>query len=277
MNKIKGINFDLNLHFMPYKDLLEEYPLYRKYRIEVPSTLYELPVVPINMHCECCNSNQTFTMGKEYKNSFGNIATANSTLTLRYICQSCKLFIREFLIHIDERLEFIYKAGQYPAIEIKTDRDFEKLLGKHFQLYHKGLICESHGFGIAAFSYYRRIIDDIIDEMLDSILTFIDNQNLEEYKEALLKTKSTKVTQHKIELVKHLLPSILKPDGLNPLDILHSELSGGLHSQTDEECLDIAIHIREILTFMVNQILISKKSALDFTKSMKELGSKKQK
>lgn len=262
---------------MPYKELLEEYPLYRKFRIEVPPSMYELPVVPINMHCLCCKSNQTFTLTKEYKNSFGNLATANSNLTLKYLCQSCKLFVREFLIHIDEDLKFIYKAGQYPAWEIESDRDFEKLLGKHSTIFKKGLVCESQGYGIAAFSYYRRIVDDIIDEMLDLILNIIDAQNLEEYKIALNKTKATKVTQDKIELVKHLLPTILRPNGLNPLDILHSELSEGLHSQSDEKCLETSIHIREILTFMVNQILITNKSALNFTHSMKELINKKQK
>ena len=75
--------------------------------------------------------------------------------------------------------------------------------------------------------------------------------------------------------MKDLLPSILRPDGMNPLGVLHSELSEGLHAETDEDCLENASHIRNILTFLVNQIMASKESAKQFTASMKNLLKKK--
>ena len=84
-------------------------------------------------------------------------------------------------------------------------------------------------------------------------------------------------TQDKINLVKDLLPSILRPGGNNPLGILHSQLSKGLHSQTDAECLEDANHIKSILIFLVNQIMQSKQSAKAFTDSMKLLLDKKSK
>ncbi|MFZ0548883.1 MAG: hypothetical protein WAM60_25760, partial [Candidatus Promineifilaceae bacterium] len=57
---------------------------------------------------------------------------------------------------------------------------------------------------------------------------------LEQYQFALAETKKTTITQDKINLVKDLLPAILRPDGMNPLSILHSSLSKGLHAESDE-------------------------------------------
>ncbi|MDZ7680350.1 MAG: hypothetical protein U5J63_01245 [Fodinibius sp.] len=93
--------------------------------------------------------------------------------------------------------------------------------------YKKGLICESQGYGIGAFSYYRRIVEDI-DDLLDEISSLLKGEELDKYQEALQKTKKTNVTQDKIELVKDLLPQILRPDNMNPLSTLHSTLSEGL-------------------------------------------------
>lgn len=79
----------------------------------------------------------------------------------------------------------------------------------------------------------------------------------------------------KIELVKDLLPPILRPEGMNPLAALHSALSQGLHAESDEECLDLAQHCREVLVFLVNQVAASKDTAKSFTSSMRKLLDKK--
>lgn len=50
----------------------------------------------------------------------------------------------------------------------------------------------------------------------------------------------------------------MKPDGINPLGILHTELREGLHANSDEACLEIATHVKDNLTFLINQIIQSK-------------------
>ena len=67
----------------------------------------------------------------------------------------------------------------------------------------------------------------------------------------------------------------VKPNGMNPLGVLHSELSEGLHASSDEACLENASHIKSILTFLINQIIQSKESSRNFTDSMKSLLNKK--
>ena len=73
---------------------------------------------------------------------------------------------------------------------------------------------------------------------------------LNQYLEALERTKKTTVTQEKIDLVKDLLPPILRPDGMNPLSTLHSTLSEGLHQESDERCIELAAEVRETLEFV---------------------------
>ncbi|MDB5122680.1 MAG: hypothetical protein JWP94_809 [Mucilaginibacter sp.] len=258
-------------------EFLEEYSLFRKFHCDVPMTVNLFPKVPIHMQCLTCQSEQTFNMINEYHEFFHyvNVPSGDTKHRLLYRCESCKKFERLFYIYIDRNLKYLYKIGQYPEWEIKIDKQIEKALGKHAANFKKGLVCESQAYGIGAFSYYRRITEEIIDELLESISNIIPPEDKEKYNEALEKTKRTRVTQEKIDIIKDLLPSILRPNGINPLGVLHSELSEGIHSSSDEECLEHAEHIKNILVFLLDQIIQIKHSASAFSESMKKLLEKK--
>ena len=57
-----------------------------------------------------------------------------------------------------------------------------------------------------------------------------------------------------IESIKHALPQALFISGHNPLTLLHSALSDGLHKRTDDECLAIAVSIRVLLSELAERI-----------------------
>ena len=264
------------------KEFLEDYSLFRKLKLD--SDLSERVdywyKVPINMHCSLCESNQTFNMTNAFQDDGFEewvLEAPDRVFHLKYICQSCKTFDRRFFIYVNKEMDTCYKVGQYPEWEIKMDKNLEEIIGKHSKTFRKGLVCEAQGYGIGAFSYYRRITEEIIDELLDSIVDLIDEKDKEEYMSALQQTKQTRVTQDKINIVKDLLPLILKPNGVNPLGVLHSELSEGLHAETDEDCLEVANHIKSILTFLINQIIRTKEQNREFSESMKSLLNKKSK
>jgi hypothetical protein len=258
---------------MPHKEFLEEYSLFRKLEADIPKTLDIIGSPPINMFCRYCESEQTFIMTNNLSEfwDYNNVDSRDKKVRFFYECQSCKTFSREFNVYISPELDYIYKYGQFPEWEIKMDKQLEKTLGKHAKTFRKGLVCESQGYGIGAYSYYRRITEEIIDELLESISDIIDEKNKVDYLAALEQTKKTRVTQEKIALVKDLIPSILKPNGINTLGVLHSELSKGLHSEPDNVCLENANHIKSVLIFLINQIIQSKESAKLFTESMKSL------
>jgi hypothetical protein len=149
------------------------------------------------------------------------------------------------------------------------------MLGDHKEYLTKGLACESQSYGIAALSYYRRIVEEIIDTLLDEIGTMISEEEREAYALALTDVKKTRITSEKIELVKYLLPPVLRPDGMNPLALLHGILSDGLHAQSDERCLELAVEVREILTFLASQVATANAASRSFTAKMRSLLEKR--
>lgn len=262
---------------MPSKTFLETYPLYRKWKpTALPPTTDRLPKVQINMGCHKCLSNQTFVMANEYWETTNIVNTAidNAVFRLVYTCVHCQQFERFFIIKVSDDRVSIMKIGQFPAWEVNGDPEIERLLGQHSDYYKKGLISESQGYGIGAFGYYRRIVEEVIDQLLQEISDLLFGEERETYRNALESVKKTTVTQNKIELVKDLLPPILRPDGMNPLSVLHSSLSEGLHAENDEKCLEYAETVREILVFLVNQVVATKQSSKVFTENMRKLLSK---
>jgi len=258
---------------MPNREFLEKYPLYRRFKFTIPATLDLLPVTAVHMRCESCASEQTFVKVNDYWEDFSyeNPPAKGVMLRLRYLCTSCQKFGRDFLVKLDEDGKFIMKVGQYPAWDISGDANVESLLGDSANYFKRGLICESQSYGIAAFAYYRRIVEEIIDQLLDDIADLLAGDELDLYKEALAKTKETRVASEKIDLVKDLLPPILRPGGMNPLGTLHQVLSEGLHAESDERCMELAMAVREVLVFLASQVASSRSAGRSFTDRMKQL------
>lgn len=280
---------------MANKKFLEEYPLYRKF---VTTDFYnwtplkDLPKPAIHMYCWRCDSDQTFNMVNEYwevdhsedSNSVGK------TLRVRYVCSACEDSTRLFFIQfgtekiivknkegedVEKTAISLIKVGQNPPWSIEMDKELERLLGSHAEYYKKGLICESQGYGIGAFAYFRRIVEEIIDQLLNSIAMLLDDEDKKKYQAVLAEVKKTVIAQEKIELVKDLLPSSLRPGGVNPLATIYSALSKGLHTESDEECLGYAAAVRNTLVFLVNRLVRTESENKSFTESIKKILGKK--
>ncbi|MDO8476835.1 MAG: hypothetical protein Q7W02_11730 [Candidatus Rokubacteria bacterium] len=263
---------------MPDKTFLEQYPLYRRFRVErMPNNADDLPKPAINMACPKCASHQTFLMTNESHEllQYTNFPVAGITFRAVYVFTHCQDFQRVFYVKVDEKKQWFMKVGQFPSWEAEGEPNLEKLLGEHAEYFRKGLVCESQGYGIGAFGYYRRIVEEVIDGLLGEISGLMSGDDLKQFSVALEKTKKTIVTQEKIELVKDLLPLILRPDGMNPLSVLHTALSEGLHAESDETCLEHAGVVREVLVFLVNQVAASQAASKSFSDSMRRLLDRK--
>jgi hypothetical protein len=267
---------------MPYKKFLEDYPLFKKCHMFIPDSFGKLKKPSINKYCKRCRTIQTFNATTEYLDETGKVhlyavAPKGHLSSIAYQCAGCNLSLYNFYLLFSPENEYIIKVGQYPPWEINTDSELSKLLGEHVEYYKRGLVCESQSYGLAALAYYRRIVEDIIDLLLESIEELIEDKDKARYKVALLKTRATTVTKDKIELVKDLLPSSLRPNNINPLNVIHSSLSEGLHSKNEDECLEIAGGLKESIIFLVNQILQTKQHAMKFSDGMKKFLEKKSK
>ena len=271
---------------MPDQTFLETYPLYRKFATSFsPSTnIPSLPQPAIHMRCDVCSSDQTFTIVNKYEshNVGGSTTLASGSLNITtmaiYLCSSCRKFKRHFLLEFSRDGQYVIKVGQNPSYDITLEPHLEQILGKeHSYYYKKGKISESQGYGIGAFAYYRRIAEEIIDGLLEQIPELMAGVEKDKYLVALEEVKKTRQTKEKIELVKDLLPPILKPDNYNPLSLLHGLLSEGLHQSSEEECLERADELRSILEFLVKTTAVYKDDAKTFTDTMKKILDRKSK
>ncbi len=283
---------------MPDAKFLEEYQLYRKFEFRLPSYFREIKDVNINMHCPDCKETRTFRFLHKYQHekklihrtgslpmnrpiaSIGSPSPdvkENSIIQLNYICASCEKFNRIFSLRVGKNRQYIEKVGQYPAWDINIEKNLKEILKNHSENYKKGKTCESQSYGIGAFAYYRRIIEDIIGKLLEAIQDLMSGEELEKYREALEGVRKTKNTPDKISLVKDLLPPILKTEQFNPLKTIYDALSKGLHGRTDEECLEDADSIRTSLVFLVDAVLSRRKRQQDYTGSMKKIIEKQRK
>jgi hypothetical protein len=281
---------------MAYKKFLEEFPLYKKFPTDfsIYQQVGRLPKPAIHMFCVTCSSDQTFNMLNDYAEVDYNDDRIVNEVIVRalYCCSACGIYQRRFLIrffHEDEHSEdetgatvtskkvFMQKVGQYPGWSILMDPELEKLLGDHAEYYKRGLANEAQGYGIGALAYYRRIIEEVIDHLLESIEEFAEPEEKENYDSALKAVKNTRVTEEKIRLVKDVLPASLRPNGINPLGIIFSALSEGLHAQSEEDCLECAETIRDALVFLVNRVVKIKATNKSFSDSMKKILDKQNK
>jgi hypothetical protein len=228
---------------------------------------------PINLFCEKCGVERTF------KSALGKLLPIGDS-DLKYIiyyCAACKFNITFIIYEGCEYYEdqahdpYIMKAGQWPPWSPRIDKRLQKLLGENLDNYKKGRYCEQEGFGIGAFAYYRRIIEDGIDGLLDALYDMFTEEEKEKYSADIEKAKIERVAEKKIEIVKEILPSHLRPGGVNPLAKLHSCLSAGLHSGSEEECLGTARNIRISLEYLLKGLVEVQKEKVDYRKAMNRL------
>lgn len=282
---------------MQFSDFLTSHPLYTKCQLDSPlglNNLHNYSWPAIKAFCPRCNSIQTFVHFPLSPDSTSYIHPQGgpreyAVIEFIYVCAACRGtkgpvhdFDKSYLYYLvrfqDESTAI--KVGQYPPPDISIGKELERVLDKHTDDYKKGRICELHGYGIGAYAYYRRIVEQAIDKLLNRIHDLLDEKEKLIYEEALRQTQKNSPAKDKIALVKDLLPSSLRPNKMNPLAILHETLSEGLHEKSDEECLAAATDIREILVTLVEK-LDTIQDALDsdrsFTQSMKRLLDKKSK
>jgi hypothetical protein len=160
-------------------------------------------------------------------------------------------------IHVDhDKAEyFAYKFGEFPHYGPPTPARLISLVGGNRELFLSGRRCENLGLGIGAFVYYRRVVESQKDRILKEIIRACETIGAQPAKIEMLK-RALSETQfsNAMELVKDALPESLLIKGHNPLTMLHTALSIGLHNQTDAQCLQRAHDIRVVLVELAERL-----------------------
>jgi hypothetical protein len=228
----------------------------------------------ITMYCLKCKDKETFRLnvsGRRFQ-IYPEIEVKTDILEgiffVYYRCASCEQ--HEICFLLEFRDGKVRKVGQSPSpLEFMDDvpASLRQALGSELDVYRKGLMNESVGFGVGAFAYYRRIVENCITGLLNDIVSVAGKEH-----DAILKTilDSHNVSK-KIEVVKDLLPDKLKVDGRNPLSEIYNILSVGIHSSSDEECLDYAFSLRVIFVCLVEGLYHDRNVNKDYMTALNKL------
>lgn len=166
----------------------------------------------------------------------------------------------------------MFKFGENPPFGPPTPTRVISLVGPEKDYYLKGRRAENQGLGIAAFAYYRRVVENQKSRIFDEIIRV--SQKIGASKEILDDlNNANKENQFSkaVAAVKHGIPQALLINGHNPLTLLHFALSKGLHAQTDDQCLELATSIRVVLTDLVDRIANALKDDADLNAAVSRL------
>lgn len=221
---------------------------------------FSLPLGEITLDCpsSSCNGNRFF----KCENDTGpwTISSDWESLFLNYKCRNCNEYDKIFAIIIKESESSenncdVIKLGEWPTYGPRTPARVITMIGSDRGLYLKGRQSEIAGLGIGAFSYYRRLVENQKERLIENIIKVakITNYN-EDLIANLEKAKNEDQFSKSIKLIKDNIPSELFIDKSNPLTLLHKALSVGIHNLSDEDCLEYATSIRTVLYELASRI-----------------------
>jgi len=199
---------------------------------------------------------------------------------LTYVCRNCEKTTKRYaVVAIQEgqtKLGRVLKFGEVPPFGPPVPSRVISLIGPDREMFLRGRTAENLGLGIGAFAYYRRVVENQKGRIIEEIGKVAQrvgagNEVLKLFESAAKETQFSKA----IEQVKSAIPQTLLIEGQNPLTLLHSALSEGLHAQTDEECLELAQHIRVVLTELADRISQALKDEAELKKAVSRLLSRK--
>jgi len=257
---------------MNMKDFLETVPPYQEVEIEdINTTEYiysEKKTVgncpDIFIYCEECDGERFFSK----KKSPDDFKTYNSHINFIYYCKNCNISEKLYSLYgrrnssDDTFIGKIMKIGEFPVFGKPIPSRLISLVGPDNENFLKGRRCENQGFGIGSYSYYRRVVESQKDRIIDQIIKICEqykqyDKNSELIKQLKLAKNETQFSKA-VDMIKKNLPNSLLINGHNPLKLLHTALSKGIHEMTDDECLNKANSIRIVLIQLclrINELL----------------------
>lgn len=274
-------------HSMNLKDLLENKPLYSNFKFHGGiSSLSRTSIVlkEIIFDCEICETSKPFH-NLDTKNNhviFFEGPTDKKCVQVGFECVSCNRNLKIFSLCIDnlgeeegqkpgyEKILYsVTKFGEYPQKALLKNKELSKFFKNDKSEHHKAVVCLANGYGVAAYTYMRRIVENNINDLLDLISESVDSSS--DLINKISDLKSTSPMSDKIKIANHALPDYLKPDGFNPLGQIYGLLSDGVHSLPDEACLEKAKDLQVCLEFLISELAAHKKNREDFKKRLSAL------
>lgn len=200
---------------------------------------------------------------------------------LHYRCRNCDKNTKTFALRVarEDSSSFngrAIKFGEIPSYGPPIPSRVISLIGPDRDMFLSGRRAENQGLGIGAFAYYRRVVENQKGRLIENIGEVAkrlgaSEETLNIFEKASEETQFSKA----VESIKPVLPSVLLINGHNPLTLLHSALSEGLHEKTEKQCLELAVSVRVVLTELSDRISIALKDEAEVKHALKTLMNRK--
>lgn len=231
---------------------------------------YEVKVPVLNLHCsnEACGR---LMLHSPYSKIISPPSEDVGTFFLEYNCNHCGSnwhhFAMMFILNGKSDFLVSIKVGQWPGFGPPLKDNLLALVGSDRELFLQGRRCENQGLGVGAFAYYRRVVENQRSRILSEIIRIARKIELDPSDIASLESARNETQfSRSIELARDAFPqSLLLDGGHNPLTLLHTALSEGLHAQDDATCLEYATASRAVLSDLADRIdrILADKKELD--------------
>lgn len=214
------------------------------------------PAIQMYCYSDSCAGYRFFDLSSS---NHAHPATTVQYIFMTYKCRNCRKSPKTFALRtmsIDPGSpSVVIKMGEFPFYGSQISPKLIALLGADKDLFVQGHRAENAGFGIGAFSYYRKAVENQRGNLFKEISKIAkqlgaDSESLQKFEKAEAEPQFGQA----ITEIRGLIPQSLLIHGQNPLNLLRSALSEGVHAQTDAECLEVASSIRVILTELAERI-----------------------
>jgi hypothetical protein len=245
------------------------------------TTREELKSPQLQLHCtsDQCNGLRFFRYDVGDKLLEGDNPKHLSTY-ITYLCANCRRTRKMYSLRAvcgPAGGGTCYKFGEAPAYGPPTPARLIRLFGNDREIFLKGRQCETHGLGIGAFVYYRRVVENHKNQILDEIIRVSKKIGVPQEMLTTLEAAKEEVQFSKaLASVRDAIPQALLINDQNPLTLLHSALSVGLHGQTDERCLELAHDVRVVLIELAERLSQTLKDEAELNTAVSRLMSMKQ-
>jgi hypothetical protein len=198
---------------------------------------------------------------------------------LTYACRNCRRSAKHYALSVlvgGLETGRAYKYGEVPVYGPPIPARVITLIGPDRDHFLLGRRAENHGLGIGAFAYYRRVVENQKGRIIREVARVAKKlgaspEVLQDFEKAANETQFKTA----IDGIKAGLPSVLMVEGHNPLTLLHTALSDGLHEQDDKTCLELAQSIRTVLTELAERMSSVLKDQQELHTAVSKLLSRK--
>jgi hypothetical protein len=253
------------IEILKFEDLLGKYPPGKIHSItnlgisRGPTSLPILMKPRLKLHCpeSFCNGIRFFDA---YQTKKVTLKEKWTRVFLHYLCSNCRSRSKIFAIMarwntVADEGEAA-KLGEWPPFGPQVSLGIIPILGKNKDMFLLGRRAEIQGLGIGALAYYRRVVENQKDHIINEIVRVMRRTNSPETQiEKLKSAKKEKQFKKAVELISDTIPKALLINDYNPLALLEQAMTKGAYVQRDSDALKLATAIRKILTELSERVV----------------------